>query len=162
QTWIKTGTGRVWMVSTEPADRLPALGNELVEAREIGLQLHTGVIVNAITADSSGHVNGVEFIRVDETKLEFGPESGKLLINTVQKLPGTEHVIPCRYAIFASGQIMDFAQDQGVPLTPRKLMEADTGGHTKMTKLFAGGYCVQGRSFIVDAVAGGPWTGRSL
>src|SRR5919198_977888 len=114
QTSIKTGARKVWMVSIEPADRLPAFGNELVEAREIGLQLHTGVIVNAIKADSNGHVNGVEFIRVDESKLEFDPESGKLLINTVQKIPGSEHVIPCRYAIFASGQIMDFAQDQGV------------------------------------------------
>ena len=162
QTSIKTGARKVWMVSIEPADRLPAFGNELVEAREIGLQLHTGVIVNAIKADASGHVSGVEFIRVDETKLEFDPESGKLLINTVQKLPGTEHVIPCRYAIFASGQIMDFAQDQGVPLTARKLMEADTGGHTKLAKLFAGGDCVQGPSFIVDAVAWGHRTARSI
>jgi ferredoxin len=84
------------------------------------------------------------------------------LINTVQKLPGTEHVIPCRYAIFASGQIMDFPQDQGVPLTPRKLLEADTGGHTKVDKLFAGGDCVQGPSFIVDAIAWGHRTARSI
>jgi formate dehydrogenase beta subunit len=162
QTSIKSGARKVWMVSIEPADRLPAFGNELVEAREIGLTLHTGVIVNAIKADASGHVSGVEFIRVDETKLEFDPESGKLLINTVQKLPGTEHVIPCRYAIFASGQIMDFPQDQGVPLTPRKLLEADTGGHTKVNKLFAGGDCVQGPSFIVDAIAWGHRTARSI
>ena len=161
QTSIKSGARKVWMVSIEPADRLPAFGNELVEAREIGLTLHTGVIVNAIKADG-GHVSGVEFIRVDESKLEFDPESGKLLINTVQKLPGTEHVIPCRYAIFASGQIMDFAQDQGVPLTPRKLMEADTGGHTKMDKLFAGGDCVEGPSFIVNAIAWGHRTARSI
>ena len=162
QTSIKSGARKVWMVSIEPADRLPAFGNELVEAREIGLTLHTGVIVNAIKADSSGHVNGVEFIRVDENKLEFDPESGKLLINTVQKLPGTEHVIPCRYAIFASGQIMDFPQDQGVPLTPRKLLEADTGAHTTVAKLFAGGDCVQGPSFIVDAVAWGHRAARSI
>jgi len=162
QTSIKSGARKVWMVSIEPADRLPAFGNELVEAREIGLTLHTGVIVNAIKADGAGHVSGVEFIRVDESKLEFDPESGKLLINTVQKLPGTEHVIPCRYAIFASGQIMDFAQDQGVPLTPRKLMEADTGGHTKMDKLFAGGDCVEGPSFIVNAIAWGHRTARSI
>jgi NADPH-dependent glutamate synthase beta subunit-like oxidoreductase/ferredoxin len=162
QTSIKSGARKAWMVSIEPADRLPAFGNELVEAREIGLQLHTGVIVNAIKADASGHVSGVEFIRVDESKLEFDPESGKLLINTVQKLPGTEHVIPCRYAIFASGQIMDFPQDQGVPLTPRKLIEADTGGHTKSEKLFAGGDCVEGPSFIVNAIAWGHRTARSI
>jgi ferredoxin len=161
QTSIKTGAKKVWMVSIEPADRLPAFGNELVEAREIGLQLHTGVIVNAIKADSNGHVNGVEFIRVDETKLEFDPESGKLLISTVQKIPGTEHVIPCSYAIFASGQIMDFA-DKVAPLTQRKLIEADTGGHTKVARLFAGGDCVEGPSFIVNAVAWGHRTARSI
>ena len=162
QTSIKSGARKAWMVSIEPADRLPAFGNELVEAREIGLQLHTGVIVNAIKADDRGHVSGVEFIRVDEKKLEFDPESGKLLISTVQKLPGSEHVIPCRYAIFASGQIMDFAQDQGVPLTARKLIEADTGGHTKVAKLFAGGDCVEGPSFIVNAVAWGHRVARSI
>ena len=161
QTSIKSGARKVWMVSIEPADRLPAFGNELVEAREIGLQLHTGVIVNAIKADEQGHVSGVEFIRVDEQKLEFDPESGKLLITSVQKLPGTEHVIPCRYAIFASGQIMDFA-DKDTPLSPRKLIEADTGGHTKVARLFAGGDCVQGPSFIVDAVAWGHRTARSI
>ena len=162
QTSIKSGARKAWMVSIEPADRLPAFGNELVEAREIGLQLHTGVIVNAIKADERGHVNGVEFVRVDEKKLEFDPESGKLLISTVQKIPGSEHVIPCRYAIFASGQIMDFPQDQGVPLTPRKLLEADTGGHTRVSKLFAGGDCVEGPSFIVNAVAWGHRVSRSI
>jgi formate dehydrogenase beta subunit len=161
QTSIKSGARKVWMVSIEPADRLPAFGNELVEAKEIGLQLHTGVIVNAIKADPDGHVNGVEFIRVDEKKLEFDPESGKLLINTVQKLPGTEHVIPCKYAIFASGQIMDFS-DPTTPLTPRKLVEADTGAHTRVGKLFAGGDCVEGPSFIVNAVAWGHRAARSI
>ncbi|HSO93330.1 MAG TPA: FAD-dependent oxidoreductase, partial [Candidatus Dormibacteraeota bacterium] len=42
QPSIKSGARKAWMVSIEPADRLPAFGNELVEAREIGLQLHTG------------------------------------------------------------------------------------------------------------------------
>ena len=161
QTSIKTGARQVWMCSIEPEGRLPAFGNELVEAREIGLKLHTGVIVNAIKADDSGHVSGVEFIRVNAGKLEFDPESGKLLINTVQKIPGTEHVIPCRYAIFASGQIMDFG-DGAVPLTPRKLIDADTAGHTSVPKLFAGGDCVQGPSFIVDAVAWGHRVARSI
>jgi NADH-quinone oxidoreductase subunit F len=161
QTSIKTGARTVWMCSIEPEDRLPAFGNELVEAREIGLKLHTGVIVNAIKADAQGHVSGVEFIRVDADKLQFDPESGKLLITSVQKVPGTEHVIPCKYAIFASGQIMDF-EDPLTPLSPRKLVEADTAGKTSVPKLFAGGDCVQGPSFIVDAVAWGHRVARSM
>ncbi len=161
QTSIKTGARTVWMCSIEPEGRLPAFGNELVEAREIGLKLHTGVIVNAITADAQGHVNGVEFIRVDADKLQFDPEIGKLVITSVQKVPGTEHVVPCKYAIFASGQIMDF-EDQLTPLTPRKLIDADTAGKTSVPKLFAGGDCVQGPSFIVDAVGWGHRVARSI
>src|SRR5256712_5673634 len=161
QTSIKTGAKNVWMCSIEPQDRLPAFGNELVEAREIGLKLHTGVIVNAIKADAQGHVNGVEFIRVEAQKLEFDPESGKLLLTTVQKVPGTEHVIPCKYAIFASGQIMDF-EDQLTPLSPRKLMAAGTSGKTSVPKLFAGGDSAHGPSFIVDAVASGHRGARSI
>jgi ferredoxin len=161
QTSIKTGARTVWMCSIEPEGRLPAFGNELVEAREIGLRLHTGVIVNAIKADAQGQVSGVEFIRVDADKLQFDPESGKLLIQSVQKVPGTEHVIPCKYAIFASGQIMDF-EDPLTPLSPRKLIEADTAGKTSVPKLFAGGDCVQGPSFIVDAVAWGHRVARSM
>src|SRR5258707_14004588 len=65
QTSIKSGARQGWMVSIEPADRLPAFGNELVEAREIGLTLHTGVIVHAINADASGQVSGGEIIRGD-------------------------------------------------------------------------------------------------
>src|SRR4029077_13654717 len=77
QTSIKSGARKVWMVSIEPADHVPAFGNAWGAGREIGLTLHTGVIVNAIKADASGHVSGVEFIRVDESKLEFDPDSGK-------------------------------------------------------------------------------------
>ncbi len=38
QSSIKLGAKEVWMVAIEPEDRLPAFGNELHEAKEIGLQ----------------------------------------------------------------------------------------------------------------------------
>jgi formate dehydrogenase beta subunit len=153
QTSIKTGAVEVHMCSIEPRDRLPAFGNELVEATEIGLKIDTGIIVNAIKGEN-GHVTGVEFMRVDADRLQFDPESSKLIIPSVQKVPGSEFVIPCDYVIFASGQIME-APGTEVPLSPRKLVEADTAGKTSVDRLFAGGDCVEGPSFIVNAVAWG-------
>ncbi len=160
QTSIKLGASEVWMCSIEPRDRLPAFGNELVEAGEIGLKIYTGVIGNAIKGED-GHVAGVEFIRVDAEKLQFDPESTKLIIPSVQKIAGSEHVIPCDYVIFASGQIMEAPGDE-VPLTPRKLIEADTAGRTRVDRLFAGGDCVEGPSFIVNAVAWGHRVARAV
>src|SRR5437879_4355772 len=58
--------------------------------------------------------------------------------------------------------MIDFPQHEAVPLTARKLIDADTGGHTKVSKLFGGGDCVQGPSFIVDAIAWGHRTARSI
>ncbi len=160
QTSIKLGASEVWMCSIEPRDRLPAFGNELVEAGEIGLKIYTGVIGNAIKGEN-GHVTGVEFIRVDADKLHFDPESTKLIIPSVQKIAGSEHVIPCDYVIFASGQIME-APGPELPLTPRRLIEADTAGKTSVDRLFAGGDCVEGPSFIVNAVAWGHRVARAI
>jgi hypothetical protein len=39
QSSIKLGAREVWMVAIEPEDRLPAFGNELHEAKEIGLTI---------------------------------------------------------------------------------------------------------------------------
>ena len=48
QSSIKLGAREVWMVAIEPEDRLPAFGNELHEAKEIGLRIQCGVIVKQI------------------------------------------------------------------------------------------------------------------
>ncbi len=61
QSSIKLGAKDVWMVAIEPEDRLPAFGNELHEAKEIGLHIQCGVIVKEIEADEKGNVKAVSF-----------------------------------------------------------------------------------------------------
>ncbi len=160
QSSIKLGAKEVWMCAIEPEDRLPAFGNELHEAREIGLRMATGIIVKEVHTDEAGNVTAVSFAPLQD--LEFDSLTGKLIFSSVKEVEGAERVtIPCDYVIFASGQIME-TPGEIVPLTPRGLVSADRGGHTSVPKLFCGGDCVQGPSFIVDAVAWGHRVARSI
>jgi NADPH-dependent glutamate synthase beta subunit-like oxidoreductase/ferredoxin len=160
QTSIKLGASEVWMVAIEPEDRLPAFGNELHEAKEIGLHIKSGVIVKEIHADERGNVRAVSFAPLQP--MEFDPLSGKLIFSSVKEVEGAERwTVPADFVIFASGQIMESPGDP-VPLTQRGLVAADRGGHTGVTGLFCGGDCVQGPSFIVDAVGWGHRVARSI
>jgi NADPH-dependent glutamate synthase beta subunit-like oxidoreductase/ferredoxin/CBS domain-containing protein len=160
QSSIKLGAPEVWMCAIEPEDRLPAFGNELHEAREIGLRMACGIIVKEIHTDAAGNVTGVSFAPLEE--LEFDPLTGKLIFSSVKEKPGVERFrVDCDYVIFASGQIME-KPSEAAPLTPRGLLAADRGGHTSVPRLFAGGDCVQGPSFIVDAVGWGHRVARSI
>jgi formate dehydrogenase (NADP+) beta subunit len=160
QSSIKLGAREVWMVAIEPEDRLPAFGNELHEAKEIGLNIKCGVIVKAIEADDSGDVRAVSFALLQP--MEFDQLSGKLVFASVKEVPDAERwTVEADYVIFASGQIME-SPGEPVPLTQRGLVAADRGGHTGVAGLFCGGDCVQGPSFIVDAVGWGHRVARSI
>jgi Pyruvate/2-oxoacid:ferredoxin oxidoreductase delta subunit len=148
------------MCAIEPEDRLPAFGNELHEAKEIGLKIACGIIVKEIHADGEGNVAAVSFAPLQE--LDFDPLTGKLIFASVKEAEGLpRRRFDCDYVIFASGQIMENPGDP-MPLGPRGLIAADRGGHTGVDKLFAGGDCVQGPSFIVDACGWGHRVARSI
>ncbi len=160
QSSIKLGAREVWMVAIEPEDRLPAFGNELHEAKEIGLTIKCGVIVKEIHGDDRGTVSAVSFAPLQP--MEFDPLSGKLIFASVKEVEGAERwTVGADLVIFASGQIME-SPGGAVPLTQRGLVAADRGGHTGVARLFCGGDCVQGPSFIVDAVAWGHRVARSI
>ena len=160
QSSIKLGASEVWMVAIEPEDHLPAFGNELHEAKEIGLRIKAGVLVKEVHTDARGDVAAVSFAPLHE--LEFDPLSGKLIFASVREIEGAPRWrADADYVIFASGQIME-NPGAPIPLTPRGLVAADRGGHTGLAKLFAGGDCVQGPSFIVDAVGWGHRVARSI
>jgi ferredoxin len=148
------------MVAIEPEDHLPAFGNELHEAKEIGLRIKSGVIVKEVNGDDSGSVASVSFAPLHD--LQFDPLTGKLIFSSVKEVEGAPRwTVEADYVIFASGQIME-RPDETVPVTQRGLIAADRGGHTSVPKLFAGGDCVQGPSFIVDAAGWGHRVARSI
>ena len=162
-TSIKLGAGEVWMVAVEPAERIandPIVGREVHEAREIGLKMKGGVIVKEVNADDKGNVASVSFAPLQPAA--FDPISGKIIFASVKEVEGAERwTAAADLVIFASGQIME-SPGEPMPLTPRGLIAADRGGHTGVAKLFAGGDCVEGPSFIVNAVAWGHRVARSI
>ena len=160
QSSIKLGAREVWMVAIEPEDKLPAFGNELHEAKEIGLHIKSGVIVKEVHGDDHGNVSAVSFAPL--APMQFDPLTGKLIFASVKEVEGAERwTVGADLVIFASGQIMESPGDP-VPLTQRGLVAADRGGHTGVDGLFCGGDCVQGPSFIVDAVGWGHRVARSI
>ena len=160
QSSIKLGAREVWMCAIEPEDRLPAFGNELHEAKEIGLKMATGIIVKEVNTDSDGNVDSVSFAPLHP--MDFDAITGKIIFSSVKEMEGAErYTVPADLVIFASGQIMETPGDP-MPLTNRGLISADRGGHTGVEKLFSGGDCVQGPSFIVDAVGWGHRVARSI
>ncbi|MFZ0920168.1 MAG: FAD-dependent oxidoreductase, partial [Candidatus Dormiibacterota bacterium] len=117
QSSIKLGAKDVWMVAIEPEDRLPAFGNELHEAKEIGLHIQCGVIVKKIDADEHGNVKSVSFAPLQD--LQFDPLSGKLIFSSVKEQENAPlWTVAADYVIFASGQIME-RPDELVPVTQR-------------------------------------------
>src|SRR5437588_296416 len=88
QTSIKLGAREVWMVAIEPEDHLPAFGNELHEAKEIGLRIQCGVIVKEIHGGSTGGVSAVSFAPLHE--LQFDELSGKLIFASVKEIERTD------------------------------------------------------------------------
>ena len=160
QSSIKLGAREVWMCAIEPEDKLPAFGNELHEAREIGLKMKTGIIVKEILTDDNGDVRGVSFAPLQP--MLFDELSGKVIFSSVKEQEGVPRwEVECDIVVFASGQIMEGTGDP-TPLTPRGLIAADRGGHTGVPRLFAGGDCVEGPSFIVNAVGWGHRVARSI
>ena len=161
-TSIKLGAGSVSMVAVEPVERLthdPIVGEEIHESLEIGLKVKGGVLVKEING-GGGKVTSVSFAPLQPS--EFDPVSGKIIFASVKEIEGAERwTAPADLVIFASGQMMENPGDPA-QLTPRGLIGADRGGHTGVSKLFAGGDCVEGPSFIVNAVAWGHRTARSI
>ncbi|HET9050528.1 MAG TPA: 4Fe-4S binding protein [Candidatus Dormibacteraeota bacterium] len=94
--------------------------------------------------------------------MDFDPLTGKIIFSSVKEVEGADRVtVDGDLVIFASGQIME-NPGAPLPLTNRGLVSADRGGHTGIDRLFAGGDCVQGPSFIVDAVGWGHRVARSI
>src|SRR6202162_2828448 len=83
QSSIKLGAKDVYMCAIEPEDHLPAFGNELHEAEEIGLKIKTGILVKEILKDAAGDASGVAFAPLQTP--EFDPLSGKLIFASVKE-----------------------------------------------------------------------------
>ena len=153
----RLGAEAVTMVCLESRVEMPAWDYEIEEALEENIAIINCFGPNRF-AGSGGKVSGIEFKRctcVFDDEGCFNPEYDETDVQT----------LPADTVIVAIGQapVLDFAQDQCLPVTPRGGIAADALTlQTPIPWLFAGGDAVYGPKSVVDAVACGKAAAESI
>ncbi len=150
----------VHMACLESKESMPSHAWEVEAAEAEGVIIHADRTFEQIIADSSGHVAGVECMRVASFNFD---ETGRL---NVEKVPASRHVISCDTVIFSVGQRAGLAfipDDAGVGVTQRQTIaiNPNTLAATR-PGVFAAGDSVSGTSFVIEAVESGHRAAQSI
>src|SRR5579864_414006 len=146
------------MFCLENLDEIPAAREEIQEAEEEGIQLHTRYGPKRIIGQD-GKVAGIELIkasRVFDENRRFNP----------QFIEGSEERVDCDTVVLAIGQAADLAwirPEDNLKLTPRGTLQTDPITlTTSRPDIFAGGDVAFGPRIIITAVAEGKRAAKSI
>jgi NADPH-dependent glutamate synthase beta subunit-like oxidoreductase len=155
---IRSGVPEVHMFCLESLDEIPAAREEIEEAEQEGIRLHTRFGPKRIVA-RDGKVTGIELIkasRVFDENRRFNP----------QFLEGSEETMDCDTVVLAIGQAADLAwikPADNLKLTPRGTLQTDPLTlATSRPDVFAGGDVAFGPRIIITAVAEGKRAAKSI
>jgi dihydropyrimidine dehydrogenase (NAD+) subunit PreT len=144
------GATEVTMVYRRGADAMSGYHHEMDAARKEGVRLLTSTLPVSFERDASGKLVAMRVIRT---------ENGAPIL-------GTEHDLPCDLVAVAIGQSKlksVAAQFPGVEVDARGCIVADPAtGATGNPKVWSGGDCINGGKEVVNAVADGRNTARTL
>ncbi|MDI6768858.1 MAG: FAD-dependent oxidoreductase [Anaerolineales bacterium] len=151
---------KVTMACLESRDGMPAHPWEVQAALDEGIEIHNDRTFERVVDDGSGRAGGVECLSV----ASFGfDEAGRL---SVEKVPDSNHVIPCDTVIFSVGQRAGLAfipDDAGVGLTTKKTIAINPNTFAATRPgVFAAGDSVSGTSFVIEAVDSGHKAAESI
>ena len=159
RTAVRLGR-EVHMACLESRDAMPAHPWEVEAAEAEGVVVHAGRTFERILNDGAGHAAGVVCQRVASFHFD---ETGRL---HVEKVPDSEHTIPCDTVIFSVGQRAGLAfipDDAGVGLTARNLIAVNPNTLAATRQgVFAAGDSVSGTAFVIEAVDSGHTAARSI
>ena len=146
------------MYCLENLDEIPAAREEIEEAEEEGIHLHTRYGPKRILG-SDGKVVGIELIkcsRVFDENRRFNP----------QFIEGSEERADCDTVVLAVGQAAELSwirPEDNLKLTPRGTLQTDPQTlATSRPDVFAGGDVAFGPRIIITAVAEGQRAARSI
>jgi formate dehydrogenase beta subunit len=155
---IRKGVPEVHMYCLENLDEIPAAREEIEEAEEEGIRLHTRFGPKRIVG-KDGKVTGIELIRcsrVFDENRRFNP----------QFIEGSEETVNCDTVVLAIGQAADLAwirPEDNLKVTPRGTLQTDPETlATSRPDVFAGGDVAFGPRIIITAVAEGQRAARSI
>ena len=155
---IRSGVAEVHMFCLESLDEIPAAREEIEEAQEEGIRLHTRYGPRRIIG-RDGKVTGVELVkasRVFDDNRRFNP----------QFIEGSEEIFEADTVVLAIGQAPDLSwigPDDNLKVTPRATLQTDPGTMaTSRPDVFAGGDMAFGPRIVITAVAEGKRAARSI
>lgn len=152
------GAGRIYAIALEGMTELPAMSNELDEAREIGLVIKPQCQVTAILGEN-GKITGVEGCETEWI------EPGKLVPSNARPIAGTSFRLKVEVVIQAIGQGPTDAVGGiiAAAITERGLIAVQaSNGATAVEHVFAGGDIVRGAGTVVEAVGDGKRAARAI
>jgi NADPH-dependent glutamate synthase beta subunit-like oxidoreductase len=153
---MRSGAERVNMVSLESRSQMPAWKGEVEEAEHEGIVLDNGWGPKEVVGEN-GIVTGLKVRRclsVFDEKGRFNPA-----------FSDEEKIIPCDSVILAIGQQADLSylqNEDGVQATPRGILKINEDLMTTAPGVFAGGDVAFGPRILVEAVANGHRSARSI
>ncbi len=153
---IRSGAETVHMVSLESRAQMPAWKGEVEEAEHEGIDVDNGWGPKEIVGEN-GIATGLRIRRcltVFDEKGRFNPA-----------FSDEERIIPCDSVILAIGQQADLSyinSEDGVQVTPRGILKIDDEMRTTAPGVFAGGDVAFGPRILVEAVANGHRSARSI
>lgn len=153
---MRSGAEQVYMVSLESRAQMPAWKGEVEEAEHEGIEVDNGWGPKEIVGED-GLVRGLKVRRcvsVFDENGRFNPA-----------FSDEEKIIPCDSVILAIGQQADLSYinpDDGVQVTPRGILKIDENLGTTAPGVFAGGDVAFGPRILVEAVANGHRSARSI
>jgi len=155
---IRKGVPEVHMFCLENLDEIPAAREEIEEAEEEGIKLHTRYGPKRVLG-RDGKVTGIELIkasRVFDENRRFNP----------QFIEGSEETVDCDTVVLAIGQAADLAwirPEDNLKVTPRGTLQTDPQTMaTSRPDVFAGGDVAFGARIIITAVAEGKKAANSI
>ncbi|MFH1906896.1 MAG: FAD-dependent oxidoreductase, partial [Chloroflexota bacterium] len=151
---------KVSMACLESRAQMPAHPWEIEATLAEGITVYNSRSFEQILGDANGRANGAECMEVSSFSFD---ENGRL---SVEKVPASNHVIPCDTVIFSVGQRAGLAfipGDAGVGLTERKTIAINPNTFAATRPgVFAAGDSVSGTAFVIEAVASGHKAAESI
>jgi NADPH-dependent glutamate synthase beta subunit-like oxidoreductase len=153
---MRSGAEQVHMVSLESRSQMPAWKGEVEEAEHEGIEIDNGWGPKEVVGED-GVTRGLKVRRcvsVFDENGRFNPA-----------FSDEEKIIPCDSVILAIGQQADLSYinpEDGVQVTPRGILKINEDLSTTAPGVFAGGDVAFGPRILVEAVANGHRSARSI
>jgi NADPH-dependent glutamate synthase beta subunit-like oxidoreductase len=153
---LRTGAEKVYLVSLESREQMPAWKGEVHEAEYEGIAVENGWGPKEVVG-KDGSVAGLKVRRcvaVFDEHGRFNPA-----------FSDEEKILACDSVVLAIGQQADLSflnGEEGVQVTPRGILKIDENLMTTAPGVFAGGDVAFGPRVLVEAVANGHRAARSI